>query len=340
VLAHARTQTEERPARIPDEMFHNADCAWVFIGQNVPHTAARQDGGGVGEGDSREREVAPMKGRPEHTDSIAHSGTWHMQLAGSKVWFVRPNHGASWGASEGAMLEEAQDLVDKHGCAKHSSHVKRLEICCSAGDLLLINTRLWFHATEIPCTAVTPALPCPPLPPTSSSRVPASAPRRPLATGLGAHESCVGTDRALRELRGRQHAGWGVKREVEGVPKAQVSNRGRATSATSASPPCASTRHSFSEPVSLPLSVSVARDFYVGRQAKERACLRKAGVLGAEGDGGRMQGEGGGPGEEGSGEGKEDIEVDMTNVDASWALADIEQGELVLSETSVHAVQV
>ena len=48
------------------EEFENAQCAWVFIGQNVP-------GAGAGA-------VEVMQGRPEHTDAIAHSGTWHMQV--------------------------------------------------------------------------------------------------------------------------------------------------------------------------------------------------------------------------------------------------------------------
>ena len=52
------------------EEFENAQCAWVFIGQNVP-------GAGAGA-------VEVMQGRPEHTDAIAHSGTWHMQVCESK----------------------------------------------------------------------------------------------------------------------------------------------------------------------------------------------------------------------------------------------------------------
>jgi len=97
--------------------------------------------------------------------------------------------------------------------------------CWRAGDLLLINTRLWFHSTQIPSTA-NPA-PCAP-------------------------------------------AGGG--------------NQG-----------------------SLPLSVSVARDFYIGQDAKSRAAAHEAGMMG-------------GGGESGAGCGGD---VDMTNVDASWALADI-----------------
>jgi len=53
--------------------------------------------------------------------------------------------------------------------------------------------------------------------------------------------------------------------------------------------------------------VSVARDFYIGQDAKSRAAAHEAGMMG-------------GGGESGAGCGGD---VDMTNVDASWALADI-----------------
>ena len=92
----------------------HAEALWVFFGQNC--------GGGGG----------PMRGRPEHTDDISHSGTWHMQLAGSKVWRVRPNPNAPWPA--GADAAAAAALA---GAADD-----RLEICCGAGDLLLLNTKV------------------------------------------------------------------------------------------------------------------------------------------------------------------------------------------------------
>jgi hypothetical protein len=44
---------------------------WLFFGRN-------RDGKG------------PMRGRSEHTDAVAHSATWHLQVAGRKVWYIRP----------------------------------------------------------------------------------------------------------------------------------------------------------------------------------------------------------------------------------------------------------
>lgn len=51
----------------PDVRCSHAEAVWVFFGQNC----GEESGG--------------MRGRPEHTDDISHSGTWHMQLSGSKV---------------------------------------------------------------------------------------------------------------------------------------------------------------------------------------------------------------------------------------------------------------
>ena len=76
-----------------------------------------------------------------------------MQLAGSKVWSLRPNPSADWPA--GSSVADAQELVRKHveqQGAEHGGEVARLRISCRAGDLLLLNTRLWFHSTQIPST--------------------------------------------------------------------------------------------------------------------------------------------------------------------------------------------
>ncbi|CAE8656133.1 unnamed protein product, partial [Polarella glacialis] len=73
----------------------------------------------------------PLHGRPEHTDAIAHHGTWHVQLKGEKVWTVRPT----------------AELVRKVPSLRGAGHVK---VHCKEGDVLCINTRLWWHCTYIP----------------------------------------------------------------------------------------------------------------------------------------------------------------------------------------------
>ena len=84
-----------------------------------------------------------MPGRAEHTDKIAHDGTWHYQLRGKKRWYLRPTEELlsrikmnSASCTEAGALDQDSALV----------------VECRPGDVLLINTALWWHRTEIPCT--------------------------------------------------------------------------------------------------------------------------------------------------------------------------------------------
>lgn len=245
----------------------NAPCAWVFIGQNVGKESEK---------------VEAMRGRPEHTDAIAHSGTWHMQLSGAKEWHLRPNAAATWPNS--SSLLAAQELVMQHGTAppaESQGSIRRLHLTCGAGDLLLINTRLWFHATQIPST-----------------------------------HACAGA---------RQGAG-GLKRHVQSLPISIVQ--------------------------SLPISMSVARDFYLGEHAAGAAGAhvaaageekRKAKFGQAPPSFAHPPGSGGartnGDHAEDADVDMTDADVDMTNVHASWALADMEKGVEVMREHATLAVQ-
>ncbi len=98
---------------------HSLPC-WIFVGRHLPeHVKDRRN----------------MRGRPEHTDSVSHDGTWHYQLSGSKHWHVRPMSDAvEW-------AESAPNLTKNH-----------LHIECKSGDILMINTRLWWHYTDLPPT--------------------------------------------------------------------------------------------------------------------------------------------------------------------------------------------
>lgn len=90
-------------------------AVWMFVGRNPPNSPA-------------------LTGRPEHTDSVQHDGTWHYQLAGRKTWFIRPT-------------VELCAQFKQHGLTIPQTAWK---VPCTQGDVLVINTRLWFHRTEIP----------------------------------------------------------------------------------------------------------------------------------------------------------------------------------------------
>jgi len=88
---------------------------WVFVGRN--------------------KKNASIQGRPEHTDSISHSGTFHYQISGSKIWRLRPTD-ELWKNSENDLNE---DTI--------------FEIECREGDVIVLNTRLWWHSTSLPSTS-------------------------------------------------------------------------------------------------------------------------------------------------------------------------------------------
>ena len=92
---------------------------WVFFGRN-PLSSSASD----------------LDGRPEHTDSVSHDGTWHYQLSGRKVWTIR------------ASPSMKRNLDQRF--AGDWDETQRLTVSVEQGDVLVINTRLWFHQTTIP----------------------------------------------------------------------------------------------------------------------------------------------------------------------------------------------
>ena len=118
------------PDGVPSGMFvgsRHSEPVWLFIGRNE----GKKD----------------MQGRPEHTDAVTHSGTWHYQLCGSKKWYVRKAESEEWGASSESVAESSGQRPKK------SSDNDAMCIECLPGDVLFINTRLWRHHTEIPPTS-------------------------------------------------------------------------------------------------------------------------------------------------------------------------------------------
>ncbi len=75
-------------------------AVWVFIARN-----------GIKE--------AALAGRPPHTDSVQHDGTFHLQAVGTKQWTV--------------------------SSPEHGSYV----VTVQPGDLFVIDTKTWMHATQI-----------------------------------------------------------------------------------------------------------------------------------------------------------------------------------------------
>lgn len=104
-------------------------CVWIFFGRNSATT-------------KRGDETTDLQGRPEHTDSISHDGTWHFQLSGTKRWMLRPTPKLLQHLQQTLPAEEFQTWSDMEKSS--------ITVNCEQGDVLVINTKLWFHQTILP----------------------------------------------------------------------------------------------------------------------------------------------------------------------------------------------
>ena len=105
---------------------------WVFMGLN--DTSTKRNRRPASTSDSVDGEN--LAGRPEHTDSVACSGTYHHQVSGGKIWYVRPCvDSEAWKDSPAPQLPKGR---------------KRLRMHCEENDFLLIDTRAWWHETALP----------------------------------------------------------------------------------------------------------------------------------------------------------------------------------------------
>jgi len=99
---------------------------WIFAGYN-PLISCGNDDDDCNDG--------WLSGRPEHTDSIEGiDGTFHHQLLGGKTWRLRPT----------------RELRDRCDGVFDRALLDRYEIHVEEGDVLVVNTRLWWHSTAIP----------------------------------------------------------------------------------------------------------------------------------------------------------------------------------------------
>ena len=98
-----------------------------------------------------------MIGRAEHVDEVTHSGTYHIQIAGTKTWWIRPHPDCSF------LNEELSSLVSSCSSSSdntnHSNHdnnnnscFDRMKINVEEGDVFVLNTKIWYHNTELEYT--------------------------------------------------------------------------------------------------------------------------------------------------------------------------------------------
>eukprot|EP00980_Cylindrotheca_fusiformis_P002362 scaffold543_cov119-Cylindrotheca_fusiformis.AAC.29 len=125
LIQHEKNVKENFLSRAPlstlpfDSKWDYGPSIWVFFGRN--ESSPKKD----------------LQGRPEHTDSVSHDGTWHYQLSGTKTWYLRPT-------------KKLLDHMESNGVHDFSES-DHIQVDCEKGDVLVINTALWWHQTQIPC---------------------------------------------------------------------------------------------------------------------------------------------------------------------------------------------
>jgi hypothetical protein len=108
---------DNNKANIDNNIFV-ANPYWMFVGRNTSNET--------------------MEGRPLHTDSIQHNGTFHYQLVGRKTWNLRPTKELRERCCAQLALSNPVTLRDSY------THT------VNPGDTIFINTKLWWHQTQIP----------------------------------------------------------------------------------------------------------------------------------------------------------------------------------------------
>lgn len=144
-------------------------CIWLFYGRN--------------------NQQEPLDGRPEHTDSISHDGTWHYQLSGIKEWHLKPTEDLIKQMQSDVSFEQEEmefwknenshdrnnnihrtSFTESNEVQKSASQRRRVKISCQEGDVLLVNTRLWWHSTNIPQQPIDEKMKCKHVPSVSYAR--------------------------------------------------------------------------------------------------------------------------------------------------------------------------
>lgn len=153
----------------PTQHIYYTAPIWVFIGKNYnknTNTSVGNKHSTTSKYMQWEQSGVYIHGRPEHTDSVSHDGTFHMQCEGNKIWYIRPSDSHEWGrdrphihvnvdgANRGATGSNPKGMkASKLSNCMNLNGTDRLVVNVEAGDLFVLNTRLWWHETRIPAAA-------------------------------------------------------------------------------------------------------------------------------------------------------------------------------------------
>jgi U3 small nucleolar RNA-associated protein 6 len=155
VLQHTKLELEKVLERLPfSDLPVSAACidADAASNQQQPLRVTYGPGLWIFFGRNSHGEEA-LQGRVEHTDSIQHDGTWHYQLSGTKEWHLRPSMELLKIITETEKDGDKSDILsiwNQEQERGEKDNCTRMTIRCQQGDILVVNTRLWWHSTTLP----------------------------------------------------------------------------------------------------------------------------------------------------------------------------------------------
>ena len=143
-----------------EDIYENGDPpgTWLFLGHHgvsntQPKTKKRRVGGNTASSSAidDETKTTTLLGRAEHVDEVTHSGTYHIQISGTKTWKIRP-HPDSFLADEfnlDSTEAEGGSRIQEIEGFECSDKYWRIKINVEEGDVFVLNTKIWYHCTEL-----------------------------------------------------------------------------------------------------------------------------------------------------------------------------------------------
>jgi hypothetical protein len=149
-----------------EDIYENGDPSgtWLFLGHHGISAAPTMTKSSANKKTKKQKlrhdrihndeTTTTLIGRAEHVDEVTHSGTYHIQVSGTKTWKIRP-HPDSFLAEEFMLnSEEGSRLRDLPGAEQEGSGGKSdkcwiIRINVEEGDVFVLNTKVWYHCTEL-----------------------------------------------------------------------------------------------------------------------------------------------------------------------------------------------
>lgn len=130
------------------EDLHITSGLWLFIGHHAASEATTAATTEPLKHPSKRLKVGtkePMIGRAEHVDEVTYAGTFHVQISGTKTWLIRPHPDLF--VETNPTLPDLSKVPGAERSPKTGAWRLRIEV--QQGDVFVLNTKIWYHYTEL-----------------------------------------------------------------------------------------------------------------------------------------------------------------------------------------------